>query len=133
MSSPHQSSMEPYRPPADSNPKRGKNSLWEPLTAAYFLWSLLAVLVVASGYFLRPVFEEFELELPLLTRMLVHPMASVFFGATALMVILSGLAMDSPAKRNRLGRIAISLALIVFLACLFSLVHTIWSATSSLT
>jgi len=108
-------SNDPYRTPAELSVGQAKRSSFDLYKIAAFLWCVLASKVVMAGYFLRPVFEDFGIELPLLTQFLLHPMASVFFFAIAVSVIVSGLTLDSAAKRRRLGRIALVLWLAAIL------------------
>ena len=77
--------------------------------------------VVALGMLIRPICVDLDVSLPLLTRLLLHPMASVLCVATSIVVILGGLVIDRPAQRIRLGRIALVLGVIAILGGLLGL------------
>ncbi len=131
---------EPYRPPAivDGDSSRRGNSPFLPLPLASILWAALSIKVVAASYLLVPVFEEFGLELPTLTRALLHPMAPLVCLVITCIVILGCFAIESPGTRKRFGRIALALGLVAFAVSLLgfalpllSLIHGL-SATASM-
>ncbi len=53
------------------------------------------------------MFEDFEIEIPLLTQWLLNPLAVVLLMAITLGVFFGGLALPDRVKRRTLGRIAL--------------------------
>jgi len=79
---------------------------------ACLLWSALAIKFAIIRPMMVTYFSELEIELPTLTLWMLHPMSTVLFFATAAAVLLAGLIANSPADRQRVGRIAVLLAII---------------------
>ena len=53
------------------------------LILAATLWLVIAIGVIVSPYFLVPVYANFDVELPVLTFILMHPLTATLFGVSA--------------------------------------------------
>lgn len=101
----------PFQPPEQiEQPLRRPTSVMYIL--ACLLWSALAIKFAIIRPMMVTYFSELEIELPTLTLWMLHPMSTVLFFATAAAVLLAGLIANSPADRQRVGRIAVLLAII---------------------
>ena len=103
-------SLNPYTSP---NTIRARTSSWfSPLALfAAGLWLVIAIGVAYGRYTLAPIYDDFALELPMVTHVLIHPLTVLFFGAVSIGLPLVGLVTPSSKGRNRAAIIAIVLAI----------------------
>jgi hypothetical protein len=110
----------PFQPPEQiEQPPRQPRSVMYVL--ACLVWSALAIKFAIARPLVDSLFLEFEVAVPMLTQWLLHPMSTVLFFAIAAAVILAGLIASSPTDRQRVGRIAVLLAIIAVTAIAFGL------------
>lgn len=104
---------DPYRPPPDSPPER--ESTKQKRSIVYIVscvaWCALAVTMTV----VRPItfawFEDFGVELPLLTVWLLHPASSYLFFLIAGGMISLVLFVENPPTRRRIGWITLVFAM----------------------
>ena len=115
----------PFRPPqeVDGGPTLATGARQKPLTyvVASTMWAMMAVTLAVSVPPLRSAFADMEIELPLLTRILLHPMATIFFFVVAAAVIASGVVANTASQRQKTGKIAFVLGIIAVAICFFGL------------
>ncbi len=88
---------------------------------ASIMWAMMAVTLAVTVPIFWSMFADLEVQLPLLTRVLLHPMATVFFFVVAAAVIASGVVANTTAQRQKTGRIAFVLGIIAFAVCFIGL------------
>ncbi|WP_147871152.1 hypothetical protein [Stieleria maiorica] len=82
---------------------------------ACLLWCGLAIKMIVLRPILFSLFADFELELPWVTRLLLHPAVSILFVMIAVGLVLRRLTVASIESRRRIGWRALVLALVVIL------------------
>lgn len=111
----------PFHPPqevvSESAPAHASKKASTAYVWACVLWSAMAVLLTTFVPILDNALSEFELAIPRLTQILLHPMATVFFFVVAVAVITIGLVANSSAQRKKLGRIALVLGIVAATLC----------------
>ena len=104
-------SSDPYRPPSAIDSRHQKRSLI--YIVACLLWCGLAIgMIILRPMFLK-LYEEFELQLPVLTIWLLNPAPNVFVAIIAGGVLLAGPFVKNRDGRRRIGLRALILALAV--------------------
>ncbi|WP_182864788.1 hypothetical protein [Stieleria mannarensis] len=108
----------PFRPPGGS--EAGATETRPQRTSivyllACLLWCGMAIKMMVLRPILLSLFEEFELEMPRLTRVLLHPVVSVLFVMVAAGMVLGWLTVASVESRRQIGWRALVLALVVIL------------------
>lgn len=115
----------PFHPPqeVEGETRLATGAKQKPMTyvVASTMWAMMAVTLAVSVPPLRSTFADMEIELPLLTRALLHPMATIFFFVVAAAVIASGVVATSSSQRQKTGRIAFVLGTIAVAICFFGL------------
>ncbi|QEG02183.1 hypothetical protein Mal15_62680 [Stieleria maiorica] len=113
----------PFRPPGgpeagrsdpgatEARPERGSIIY----LLACLLWCGLAIKMIVLRPILFSLFADFELELPWVTRLLLHPAVSILFVMIAVGLVLRRLTVASIESRRRIGWRALVLALVVIL------------------
>ena len=115
----------PFHPPQEIatesslTPRRKQRGI--SYVIASILWATMAVKLAVLGPVLRTVFADFDVQLPLLTRVLLHPMATVFFFVIAVAVIASGVVANTAAERQKPGQIALVMGVIAVAICFVGL------------
>jgi type II secretory pathway component PulF len=111
----------PFLPPQEiaREPTLAPKTTYKPLTyvIASTMWAMMAVTLAVAVPILRSTFADVEIQLPLLTRILLHPMATVFFFVVAAAVIASGVVANTTAQRQKTGRIAFVLGIVAAAIC----------------
>ena len=123
---------EPYRPPAELRRVKRSSRPWQALIWASLLWFALSGKVLMARMFLFPILVEFEVELPMLTRACLHPMATVFVLSTTAMIVGSAILLEDAGKRIRLGRIATVIGMIAIAGFAVGLLMPLLSLMTSL-
>ncbi len=126
---------DPFRPPAtiDVDGRSGRPTPVS-LTLGLTLWSTLAVAHLLAYLYLKPIFVDLDVKLPVLTRWLFHPMALVMFFTIALAVLLSGKMTENLRQRQRIGKLALVLGILTlatWVAAIILPVFSLWNALSS--
>lgn len=115
----------PFHPPQEISrePSLAPTTKHKPASyiIASMMWGMMAVALAAAVPSLRSLFADLEIQLPLLTRVLLHPMATVFFFVVAATVIASGVFTNTTSQRQKTGRIAFVLGMIAAAVCFFGL------------
>lgn len=126
--------IDPYRPPETDPPtendaaKDGRVSVY----AASIMWMGLALFSAINVIYIRALFLDFDLETPVLTRWLLHPMSIVMCVVVALAVLVTGVSTEDPAQRKRTGRIAFVLAWLTFGVIMFGIASPLISLINAL-
>ncbi len=126
--------IDPYRPPETDPPtetdaaKDGRASVY----AASIMWMGLALFSAVNVIYIRWMFEEFGVPVPVLTRWLLHPMSIVMCVVVALAVLVTGVSTEDPAQRKRTGRIAFVLAWMTFGVTIFGIASPLISLINAL-
>ncbi len=128
------SATDPFRPPATSSDaelpsRRSADSL----VAAATLWFGLAAALLVVYLLVRPVFVNLDVDVPVLTRLLLHPMAPAMCFTIAVVVLLHTVMTENQDQRLVLGRIALALGLVTLLLLLIGIIGPLWSLYSALT
>ncbi|MGI9473887.1 MAG: hypothetical protein ACR2NZ_20255 [Rubripirellula sp.] len=124
---------DPYRPPSLLKSTVAASEGWPGvLILAVAIWSALTLKVLFLGQILRPTLEEFDVRIPLLTQLLIHPMASVLFLVTTLAIVAGGIRIDRRSSRRSLGQIGFVLGLIAFFVALLGLLLPLWNLAEDL-
>lgn len=85
------------------------------------LWLVIAIGVAYGRYTLAPIYDDFGLELPMVTHVLMHPLTAIFFGAVSVGLPLVGLVTRSSQGRKLVGLFAIILAILTGCICIYGL------------
>lgn len=124
---------DPYRPPATPAETRAESSAWPGLLIlAVLIWCALTMKVLVLGPFLRNTMDEFGVTVPLLTQLLIHPMASVFFLVTTVAIVSGGIRLQRRSSRRNLGKIGFVLGLVAFFVTLLGMMLPLWQLAVSL-
>lgn len=124
---------DPYRPPPTPAETRTESTAWPGvLILAILIWSALTLKVLVVGPFLRNTMDEFGVAVPLLTQLLIHPMASVFFLVTTVAIVSGGMRLHRRSSRRNLGRIGFVLGLVAFFVTLLGMMLPLWQLAVSL-
>lgn len=109
-------SENPYTSP---NALTVRSSSWfSPLVLfAAGMWLVIAIGVAYGRHTMIPIYADFELELPMFTHVLIHPLTAIFFGAVSIGLPLVALAMPSFQARKRVALMAIMLAILTGCIC----------------
>ncbi|MCG8652850.1 MAG: hypothetical protein MI861_23625 [Pirellulales bacterium] len=91
----------------------------------------MAAKLLLSGYYVLPIYAEFDIELPTLTVLLFHPMASVMSLAVALSVLIRGW-FTSQQQRESLGKIAYILGFAAIALAIFGTIQPLWILLNAL-
>lgn len=108
----HEGSPNPYQAPTSSGQSQAY-TFKTGVVVACILWALLSVATWLGGTVLGPLYQDWELELPLLSRMVLHP---AFPLALAIATILLGLAAVYANPRQRYWMANLSLLFVFALA-----------------
>ncbi|WP_442481557.1 hypothetical protein [Aeoliella sp. SH292] len=115
----HEDSPNPYEAPAS----RGQPAAFTfklSIVVASMVWATLALAIWFAGSALTPLFREFDMKLPLLTRMMLHPGSTLATAAVA--VVLALAAMNAtPRQRYAMAIVSLGLAVLFILAAAFAL------------
>lgn len=122
----------PYRAPTTipelAESPRQKDSL----ALAATIWLADAALLLLVYVFVRPVFVDFELELPLLSQWLIQPLAAVMCLMIAIGTLVFAVSTKDPSKRRRVGAIALTVGLLAVAAIVFGAISPLLSLISAL-
>lgn len=102
------------------------------LFVAEAVWAAAALLLLLVFLYLRPFFAEFEVELPVLTRWLIHPLAMAVCFVVGIAVLVFEIASRDPAKRRPAGVIALVLGLLAITAILIGAISPLISLIAAL-
>lgn len=93
----HNDSPNPYQAPASRSPPEALTFRIS-ASVASIVWATLSLAIWFAGNRLNPVFQDFDLKLPLVTRMMLHPGCTL---ATAAIAILLAVAAFNANPRQR--------------------------------
>jgi hypothetical protein len=87
---------------------------------ASIVWATLALAIWFAGSALTPLFREFDITLPLLTRVMLHPGCTLATAAVAVLLALAAMTA-SPRQRYLMTILSLGLAVLFILAAAFAL------------
>lgn len=102
----------PFHPPTATEARPQRRSMV--YLFACLLWCGLAIKIMVLRPAMRSIFEDFEVQLPVLTRWLLHPGFSALLLFIAIGLVCVPLFLGASETRRRIGWYAIVLALVVF-------------------
>ncbi len=123
---------DPYRTPANLSGPVGPPRPKDTLFFATLIWLASAALLLGVSLFVRPVFAEFEVALPVLSQWVIHPLASVMCFAVAASVLVVGLSIKDPSYRRLAGAIWLLLGLVTLAAVLLGAITPLISLIGAL-
>ena len=109
----------PFRPPSGIDAGGRRRSFVYLL--ACLLWCGLAIKIIVLRPVLRAIFDDFAIQLPGLTRWLLHPGFSALVILIAVGLVSARLFLGASETRRRIGWYAIVLALLVLVVLLVGL------------
>ncbi len=83
------------------------------------LWLAITIGVTFLRHSMVPIYVEFELDIPIITQMLVHPLAPIFFGATTISIFFITFGLPSLQNRKLAVLVAIVLGIMTGFTCAF--------------
>ncbi|QDV40925.1 hypothetical protein Enr13x_07630 [Stieleria neptunia] len=101
----------PFQPPSAMDTGRQRRSMV--YLFACLLWCGLAIKIMVLRPIMRSIFEDFEVELPGLTRWLLHPGFSALVLFIAVGLVSARLFLAASETRRRIGGYAVVLALVL--------------------
>lgn len=92
-------------------------------------WSFVPLVVIMGHVYAKPIFLDFGVELPTVTRLMMAPQAPYVLGGASLLLMLVALMM--PPRRYRRALIA-GLFVLGFVACSFVFISIVMPMLSVL-
>jgi hypothetical protein len=112
-------SSNPYHPPATRTEARS----WRPIDFIVVgLWLAIPVGVVAGRQLLLPVFEDFEVGLPIASQYLLSFYSAFLLAIVSLVVLLAVFAMPNGSVRRRFVQFSSIFGVLVFVVCSLSII-----------
>jgi hypothetical protein len=115
----HEDPPNPYQAPASSG-QPAISTFKLSIVVASMVWATLALAIWFAGSALTPLFREFDIKLPLLTRMMLHPACTLATAAVAVVLALAAMKA-SPRQRYVMAILSLGLAVLFILAAAFAL------------
>lgn len=125
-------SLDPYRTPAFDSTQPQRDNGYAAIISGVLVWMLLACFAFILFNSVRPVMDDFGIELPVLTQWLLHPMATVMCVAIAIAVSLGGVMTEDQQQRKRTGRLAFVLGIVTLIVMLLGIMIPLNSVMNAL-